>query len=170
MHEEQRSSEGIVNALGWDWNLHGGCFSCPIDKYQHCVRVSDEWSRRAITNDLFTFVEIESIAGLFQWLSVACPAIIPSIASLQSLKHTMKQSGAVSRRLDERSKLAITDLASFFLTWYRSCLLFVSFSPVHLWEILIKVDASTDFGTGGFCFPSLNCLIHEWLPGERAMH
>ena len=30
------------------------------------------------------------------------------------------------------------------------------------------MDASTDFGMGGVCFPSFDCLIHEWLPVERA--
>ena len=169
MHEEQRSCEGIVNALGWDWDLQAGCFSCPDDKYRHVVRTTSEWSLRATAHEVFTFAEIESLAGLFQWISIACPAIIPSIASLQALKHSMEVSGTLSRCLDERSKLAIIYLASFFRSWNRTSPLFAGFSPVYLWEILIKVDASTDFGTGGFCFPSFDCLVHEWLPSERAM-
>ena len=169
MHEEQRSCEGTVNALGWDWNLQTSCFSCPVDKYNHCVRTSSEWSLRAAANEPFTFVEIESLAGLFQWISIACPAIVPSIAALQALKHSMKRSGALTRCLDERSKKAVIDLASFFLTWDRTSSLFAGFSPVYSWEILIKVDASTDFGMGGFCFPSFECLVHMWLPSERAL-
>jgi hypothetical protein len=169
MHEEQRSCEGAVNALGWDWDLNSSCFSCPVDKYNHCVRTSGEWSLRAAADDSFSFVEIESLAGLFQWISIACPTIVPSIAALQALKHSMKRSGALSRRLDERSKKAVIDLASFFLTWDRTSFLFAGFSPVYPWEILIKVDASTDFGMGGFCFPSFECLVHMWSPSERAL-
>ena len=36
------------------------------------------------------------------------------------------------------------------------------------WEVLIRVDASTDFGAGGFCLPSRACLIHAWSPDERS--
>jgi hypothetical protein len=167
MHEEQRSTDGIVNALGWDWDLNAGVFACPMDKYLNCLRLSQDWSRRAAADDSFSFSEIESLAGLFQWISTACPAIIASVASLQALKHSLKRSGLPSRKLDARSKGAVIDLASFFVTWDRSCPLFAGFSPTHQWEILIKVDASTDFGTGGFCFPALDSLVHEWLPDDR---
>ena len=114
------------------------------------------------------FTEIESLAGLFQWISIACPAIIPSIATLQAMKQSMKRSGATAHCLDDRSKVAVTNLASFFLTWNRTCAIFAGFSPVYSWEFLIKIDASTDFGAGGFCLPSFECMIHEWLPSERA--
>jgi len=103
----------------------------------------------------------------FQWISTACPAIIASVASLHALKHSLKKSGLPSRKLDVRSKGAVIDIAAFFVSWDRSCPLFAGFSPTHQWEILIKVDASTDFGTGGFCFPSFDCFIHEWSPHDR---
>ena len=167
MHEEQRSRNGLVNALGWDWDLATGIFSCPDDKYQNCLKLTTNWARRAAADEIFTFNEIESLAGLFQWISTACPAIIASVASLQALKHALKKSGLQSRRLDDRSKTAIAALALFFKTWSRSCPLFSGFSPVAQWEVLIKVDASTDFGTGGFCIPFFECLIHPWSEDER---
>ena len=169
MHEEQRSTEGIVNALGWDWDPKAGLFSCPEDKYQNCLRLTLEWSKRAFAGELFSFVEIDSLAGLFQWISTACPAIISSVASIQALKHKMKRAGLQSHHLDARSKSAVMYLADFFATWSKSCPLFAGFSPAASWEVLIKVDASTDFGTGGFCLPSFANIIHEWLPEERAL-
>ena len=36
------------------------------------------------------------------------------------------------------------------------------------WEFLLRVDASTDFGAGGFCLPSATCFIHAWSADERA--
>jgi hypothetical protein len=168
MHEEQRSTDGIVNALGWDWDLSAGCFSCPEDKYQNCLRLSTEWSNRASVNSVFTFVEIEALAGLFQWISTACPAIISSVAALQAMKHSLKRSGLPARHLDARCKSAVIDLAIFFAGWNRTCPLFAGFSPTFSWEVLIKVDASTDFGSGGFCLPHFNSWIHEWSPDERA--
>lgn len=168
MHEEQSSQLGIVNALGWDWDLQANIFSCPVDKYKNCLRLASDWAHRAAVNDIFTFKEIDSIAGLFQWISTACPAIIPAVASLQSLKHALKLSGLQERHLDARCTSAVIALASFFASWDRSCKLFAGFSPVAQWEVLIRVDASTDFGTGGFCLPSRECIIHAWSPEERA--
>jgi hypothetical protein len=167
MHEEQDSLAGIVNALGWDWDMKLGCFSCPLDKYENCLKLTSDWAARAAADDSFTLPEIESVAGLFQWISTACPAIIASVASLQALKHTMKRSAAASRKLDDRSKGAIIGLERFFVYWNRSCPLFSGFSPSTTWEVLIKVDASTDFGAGGFCIPSFGYLIHEWSHDER---
>ena len=167
MHEEQRSREGAVNALGWDWDLSAGTLSCPDDKYHNCLKLSSGWAQRASLDDMFTFAEIESLTGLFQWISTACPAIVSSVASLQALKHGMKKSGQPSRRLDARSKTAVVDLARFFATWNQKCALFAGFSPVAQWEVLIKVDASTDFGAGGVCLPSHECMIHAWSTEER---
>jgi len=167
MHEEQDSRVGTVNALGWDWDLPSGLFSCPPDKYANCCKVVNEWAARATADEAFTFTEIDSLAGLFQWVSAACPIIISSVAALQALKHNMKRTGAQKRKLDDRGRVAVLDLASFFMAWDRKCTLFAGFSPISHWEVLIKVDASTDFGSGGFCFPSLDCHIHMWSSEER---
>jgi hypothetical protein len=169
MHEEQSSLSGTVNALGWDWDMSTNMLVCPLDKYTNCLRLSAEWALRASANEVFTFNEIDSIAGLFQWISTACPAIIPAVASLQALKHGLKTSSLLERRLDSRSTTAVIALEKFFRSWSRSCPLFAGFSPVANWEHLIRVDASTDFGTGGFCVPSLNCFIHAWSASERAL-
>jgi hypothetical protein len=129
--------------------------------------VVNEWAARATADEAFTFTEIDSLAGLFQWVSAACPIIISSVAALQALKHNMKRTGAQKRKLDDRGRVAVLDLASFFMAWDRKCTLFAGFSPISHWEVLIKVDASTDFGSGGFCFPSLDCHIHMWSSEER---
>ena len=168
MHEEQCSLEGVVNALGWDWDLNANLIRCPNDKYNNCLKLTAEWSRRAAISDMFSFNEIESIAGLFQWVSTACPAIIPAVSSLQAFKHAMKLSGMLKRCLDSRCSSAVISLATFFTSWNQSCPLFAGFSPEASWEVLIRVDASTDFGTGGFCLPSRDCIIHQWSPDERA--
>jgi hypothetical protein len=80
----------------------------------------------------------------------------------------MKLSGALKKRLDDRCSAAVVALASFFESWDKSCRLFAGFSPVAQWEVLIRVDASTDFGAGGFYLPSRECFIHKWTPDERA--
>ena len=157
-----------MNALGWDWDLKTNTFCCPADKYANCLRLSAEWAKRAAASSTFTFNEIDSIAGLFQWISTACPTIIPLVATLQALKHTFKKSGLQSRCLDARSTAAVMALADFFASWDRTCSLFAGFSPTAHWEVLIRVDASTEFGTGGFCLPSRECTIHAWSADERA--
>jgi hypothetical protein len=47
MHEEQCSLEGVVNALGWDWDLNANLIRCPNDKYNNCLKLTAEWSRRS---------------------------------------------------------------------------------------------------------------------------
>jgi hypothetical protein len=148
-------------------DLKAGTFSCPTDKYENCLKLSKSWAERAMNKDKFTLNELESIGGLFQWICTACPAITSSVAAIQGMKHQLKRSGYAHTKLDIRSEIAIVDLASFFPTWDRCCIISPGFSPATSWDVLIKVDASTDFGAGGFCIPSFSCLIHEWTAAER---
>ena len=168
MHEEQQSHLGPVDALGWSWDLKAGTMSCPEDKYISCVARSTEFAQRAATDDVFSVNDIESLAGLLQWISTACPAIISSVASLQALKHRMKRSSNHGCRLDPRCRAATIALRDFFLSWNRRCDLFAGFSPAMSWEVLIRVDASTEFGAGAFCLPSQRCGIHAWTANERS--
>ena len=172
MHEEQRGSDGIVNALGWDWDLKHGIFSCPVDKHNNCLKLSRDWAVRAEEKNVFNLPELESITGLFQWICTACPAITSSVTCIQVPKHRLKRSGHANTKLDIKSEIAVIDLATFFLSWNRCCFISPGFSPAASWEVLIKVDASTDFGAGGVCIPSFANLIHEWSPSERydALH
>jgi hypothetical protein len=138
MHEEQRSSEGIVNALGWDWDLKAGTFSCPTDKYENCLKLSKSWAERAMNKDKFTLNEQESIGGLFQWICTACPAITSSVAAIQGMKHQLKRSGYAHTKLDIRCEIAIIDLASFFPTWNRCCIISPGFSPATSWDVSFR--------------------------------
>ena len=60
-----------------------------ISNFSAGRRVMNEWATRASASDCFTYTEIDSLAGLFQWVSTTCPIIISSVASLQALKHSM---------------------------------------------------------------------------------
>jgi hypothetical protein len=114
MHEEQCSLQGVVNTLGWDWDLKANLIRCPNDKYNNCLKLTAEWSHRAAISVMFSFNEIESIASLFQWVSTACPAIIPAVSSLQAFKQAMKLSGMLKRCLTSRCSSAVISLANFF--------------------------------------------------------
>jgi hypothetical protein len=169
MHEEQSSTMAPVDALGWVWDTTNGTLSCPEDKYTACkARISD-FARRAMADEPFFFLEIDSLAGLFQWVSTACPAIIPSVSALQVLKHEMKAAGTTSRKLDDRCKTATVALNAFFASWTRSCPLFAGFSPAVQWEVLLRCDASTDFGAGAICLPMRECMIAKWSEYDRSV-
>jgi hypothetical protein len=130
--------------------------------------ISSSWDKRAAINDGFTLPELESIAGLFQWISTACPTITSSVTTLHGIKHKLKKSGLSSAKLSSRCKSAISELAAFFPNWNRCCTISQGFSPSASWETLIKVDASTDYGAGGVCIPSLTNIIHKWTDEERS--
>jgi hypothetical protein len=135
---------------------------CTISVY----RCLNEWPLRASANGSFSVVEIESLAGLFQWVSIAWPAIIPSIASLQALKHSMKRFGILSRCLDVSCKVVVIDLASFFLTWHRTCLLFAGF---HLCTsgTFLSSRRLDYFWDGRRLLPVL-WLLDSWMTSEWA--
>ena len=124
---------------------------CSEVMFRACQARSASFADRALADDSFTYVDIESLAGLFQWISTACTAIILSVTALQALKHRLKHHGASGGKLDARSRAATISLRDFFTTWNRTCSWFMGFSPSTTWEVLVRCDASTDFGAGGFC-------------------
>jgi hypothetical protein len=56
-----------------------------------------------------------------------------------------------------------------FKRWNGSRTLFADFSPFHSWEALIQIDASTEWGMGGFLWipPNLVGFARPWSPEER---
>ena len=116
MHEEQDSRSGIVNALGWDWDMSSGQFSCPCDKYINFCCVMNEWATRAAANELFTYTEIDSLTKLFQWVSAACPSIISSVVSLQSLKHNLNAQANLHVNLMIGANQQLLTLHPFFMS------------------------------------------------------
>ena len=173
MHEEQLNSNGPINAIGWDWDTASGTFSCPPDKLKAACLLISEWSSRCLSEGAFSINEIEKLVGLQRWVSTACPIIVPSVAYLQAFGFSISKARG-SAPLDCRAAEAVHFLNAFFTSWDGRCPISAGFSPVYCYEFLIRSDASTDDGCGGFCLPftpsacGFLACYHAWDAYERA--
>ena len=88
----------------------------------------------------------------------------------QRVKHA-KCPSAYRGKLTVASRNVILFWSGFFPSWNRRCPIVKHFSPTATWELFGRVDASTDWGCGGFCFvpgaPMLYYLTHKWSEPER---
>ena len=172
MHEEQRSHTGPVNAIGWDWDTRLHVFSCPEDKLGAARTLVSGWSVRAQSGASFSINEIEKLVGLLRWVSAACPIILPVVAYIQAFGYSIPTSRG-SAPLDARAIEYVQFINSFFTSWNGQCPIFAGFSPTSSFEFLVRSDASTTDGCGGFCLPftpsacGFLACFHAWAPGER---
>ena len=172
MHEEQKSCDQVVNALGWDWDTDSRLMICPTDKHEVCVSRLSGWHAKALADQPFSSEEIERLVGLMQWISSACPVAVPYVASLRAV--TLRFTSTAPRshctiKLSAEAKECVAFLHGFFAQWDRKQPLFAGFSPICAWQYLIRCDASTLFGAGGFILPSRRSYIHAWSEEERQL-
>jgi hypothetical protein len=166
LHEEQSGS--VVKALGWEWC--DGFFRCPSDKYEIMMVRLCAWNLAASTCEPFTFEEVEKVIGLLLWASTALPVILPAIASLRKAAHCSARCPSLRNApfvLNVQATAAVSLLFFSLSGWDQKRSLFLGFSPVALAEIVVRTDASTDFGAGGFMWPSFDGFIHGWSAGDR---
>ena len=156
LHEEQNLDDGPILALGWEW--HETEFLCPPGKFDVQMELLSDWHNRAQGGQCFSVHEIERLVGLLNWVTTAAPAIRPLVATTRSV---------LSRYQGRRAHLvlpadvvaAIDLLFSFFTTWSLAAPILLGFTPVSSWNVLIRCDASTDFGWS---------LFFSWELGHRA--
>lgn len=165
LHEEQDLDIGPVLALGWEW--HSDTFFCPVDKFSVQLRLITEWAERSKTGLGFSLNEIERFVGLLNWVSTAAPVIRPLVATARSVVlRAGRRRGSIV--LSPEAVAAVDLLHSFYLTWDRSAPIAMGFSPISSYHVLIRTDASTEFGAGGFIFPRRDAFVHKWSADERS--
>jgi hypothetical protein len=93
------------------------------------------------------------------------------VASLRRMSYIASQAAAQRRRssfvMGERMKAAVSLLFSSLSGWDQSRKLFLGYSPIAAAEVVVRTDASTDFGAGGFAWPSFDGFIHRWSAADR---
>ena len=165
LHEEQSLDDGPVLALGWEW--HETTFRCPPGKYDVLLRFIKDWHERSRRGGLFSVHEIERLVGLLGWVSTAAPVIRPLIATARAILFCGRGRRRERVVLSLEAAAAVDLLHSFFLSWDRCAPISMGFSPVSSWDLLIRTDASTDFGAGGFAFPLGKAFVHKWSAVDR---
>jgi ribonuclease HI len=130
------------------------------------------WNLAASTCEPFTFEEVEKVVGLLQWAATALPAILPAVACLRKRAYNAAKARCPTLRrasfvLDTQAAAAVSLLFFSLSEWDQKRSLFLGFSPVALAEVVVRTDASTDFGAGGFMWPSFDGFIHRWSADDR---
>jgi hypothetical protein len=165
LHEEQDIDDGVVLALGWEWRL--GFFECSEDKFAVQVRFVSDWRSRSAAGLQFSANEIERLVGLLSWVSTAAPVIRPLVASIRSVLYCSRGRKRESIFLPAEAVAAIDLLFLFYGSWDRRAPISMGFTPVSSWQALVRTDASTEFGAGGFVFPRAEAFVHMWTASER---
>jgi hypothetical protein len=125
-----------------------------------------------------SLVALRKAVGMFTWMSVA---FVQGAADVAPLVHMRTAADAIHRRKPEtppteivvpwtpHGKAACLFWRDEFKVWDGRRTLFASFGPFFSWQGLIQVDASTDYGMGGFLWipPLLIGFIHAWSDDER---
>jgi hypothetical protein len=165
LHEEQDIDDGVLLALGWEWR--DAFFSCPLDKYHVQLRVITEWRGRAAAGQSFSAHEIERLIGLLQWVCTAASVLRPLVGSIRSVLNCSRGRRRESLLLPAESVAAVELLYLFYISWNRDCPISMGFTPVSSWQSLVRTDASTLFGAGGFVFPRREAFIRAWSDADR---
>jgi hypothetical protein len=153
-------------ALGWEW--HAQSFYCPPDKFAVQLHLIKDWVARSRSAESFTVLEIERLIGLLNWVTTAAPVIRPLVAAARSALYCRNARQGKPVVLGKEATAAVSLLLDFYQSWDRSSPIALGFTPISPWGALIRTDASTEFGAGGFSFPSRIAFIHRWSTSERA--
>ena len=168
-----RFSTSVFPGLGWMWDCSNMLMRCPEDKFGHFRRYLTEW----IAMPFLSLEIIEKACGLLQWVTAGFPVGQSDLGHLIHLRTVAGRASALtgsSRKslcvpVPERATSALMFWHKAFMTWDGTCPILQVFSPVASWEVTGRVDASTDFGCGGFAFTGSGVFyfIHEWTAAER---
>ena len=169
LHEEQKGT--AFEGLGWEWDTIEQTITCPVLKRTFFTNQMAKFCQLAKAQGWLKLKQIEKLVGVLQWLKAACP-------SLGCLQSGARVAMALSRnrrslRVDcapHSNIVSALNAASLFLSsWNGSKKFFLPFSPRFSWDILVRTDASTEFGWGGAAFPFHVGCYGAWSHAERAL-
>ena len=127
---------------------------CPLDKFVIFCRLLAGWSsaKRLSLRDL------EKAVGFMYWLSSGFSIGRGSVGCVihdrtRAQARHRRQGGTAARTwvdLSDPCRAAFRIWGELFPKWDRFCPIVEGFTPTATWEVLGRVDACTDWGTGGW--------------------
>ena len=103
-----------------------------------------------------------SVAGLIGWASTTCPILHFMVGSLRRVaNHRVADPAVRSLLLNPECVAAIVTLDGYLRGWSRSERIFLGFTPVSTWDVLVRSDASTAFGAYRRALGSSTCGYHR---------
>ena len=160
--------------LGWEWDLERQIMTCPAAKFSTLKRLLQQWHHFRTSMTLPT---VETACGLVMWYSAGVQAFRPHVSPLIAMR---TKGEAIFSRLggDKRqikcaftvpARQALDRVTEIFLAWDGQCPMVQGFGPTASWQVLGRVDASTDWGCGGFAYDGtvMYGFKHKWTQDER---
>ena len=180
---ERNESPYLFKALGWWWDLAAidgpPVMVCAEDKFDYIKFKLKVWA----VCDRLTLKDYEKIVGILRWLAAgfrvgrAHLGFLMAEAAQHAHAAVAPRSGYVGPpwlrtfAVGEMAKQALLFWARFFPKWDGRCPVFLDFGPKASWEAVGRVDASTDWGCGGWLWirgqPQAWAFKHKWSKVER---
>jgi hypothetical protein len=173
-------------ALGWMWDLTPltgpPVMVCADDKFRYIKTMLRGWS----ASPRLTLKAYASIVGILWWLSAGFRVGRAHLGYLmaESTQHTRAAEAGKHKyvgppwlrtfTVGARAKASLRFWATtrFFPQWDGRCPVFIDFGPMASWQAIGRVDASTDWGCGGWVWirgqPQAWAFKNKWTEAERA--
>ena len=159
---------------GWLFDTANKMIKCPLEKFVRYL----EFLRHCLSGPYLSLLEIEILAGILQWLSLAFPIVradLPLLSPLRKEGHAKIQRTGLSRSRVILSTKSIHWLISFwfhrFKAWNRLCPIVQGFGPTVGAQVLGRTDASK-WGCGGLFFDvetrRLVLFVQPWAKSDIA--
>ena len=166
----------LWKGLGWMWDVaNAPVMVCMEDKFVFFSTRLAGWAGKPS----LVFAELESAVGLMLFLAAGFSLGRAQVACLRGpLTAHATAAAAVGKHrfacpLTHQAQTAIAWWHTFFGTWDRRCPCVLSFGPVASFEVLIRVDASTEWGCGGWAWvrgsDKAFFFTHEWSAEDRLL-
>ena len=187
-HEKQGvTPEGVgvprFKGLGWEFDTHKMVMVLPEAKWKRFCTMLTEWRAK----DTMSVEAIRKAVGYMLCFScgflVGKPLVAYMVHAKTEGEQKVKASGlapdAVHVKLNPNAAMAMNFWERVFSTWDRTCPIVAEFTPQSGCQVLLRSDASTDWGWGGlvWCSPyepstAEARIVHgikgQWTDADRA--
>ena len=167
VHEQQMGPR--FNALGWDWDTEALSITCPQDKLAFYRNQLAKWSKASLESNRMSTKRCEKLTGILNFLATVTPSFRIVVGHLKSARRKALNRKESSFVLPPEALAAVLAVAKFMLTWSGSSPMFKPFSPRDPWDFLLRLDASSEYGFGGFVLPLERGHARAWSDEERAL-
>ena len=175
LHERMLGAQ--FKGLGWLWDLERMEMICPEDKFGALCGLLDTWARA----EALSLTDVRRAVGFMLWLSAGFEIGRGEIGHLTQLRtkgeailrRTGRAPQDVMIKVSDEARASLSFWHDVFPKWSRSAPIRLQFGPVASWEVLARVDASTDWGCGGIAIVrEADCVLwfkQAWTRSERGM-
>ena len=167
VHEQQMGPS--FNALGWNFDTEALSITCPQDKLSFYRNQLVKWSKSSLDSNRMSTKRCEKLTGILNFLATVTPSFRVVVGHLKSARRKAINKKESSFVLPPEALAAILAVAKFMSSWSGSSPMFKPFSPRDPWDFLLRLDASSEFGFGGFALPLERGMARAWTPEERAL-